>query len=475
EENPKKRPLELDWDEVIPSEDDDEPPQSIVILKTEPEPPPPPPPAAAAKSSEIIDADHARREDLLRLTDRDLEEKIQRVKTTKLQFGRKLHDNGAKLDESIKRFEEERERRKLRLCDCKVVSAFHKELSTLNHGDRQKMRFNRESSLKGRQKGRSSSRKWPFVSSSSRSSNGGKNVFSYSDKKGRTSSIYPFYDTSTSMPSCNADNLKDAKIYYPSRDDPESVEISYKDIDCLTPEAFLKSPVMNFYIRYIQQATPKNRQDWDYHFFSTYFYRKLKQAVSYKGCDKDTHFAKFRRWWKGVNIFQKAYVFIPIHDDLHWSLVIICIPDKEEESGPIILHLDSLGLHCSKSIFSNIRNYMREEWNYLNQEVAPSCLPIADQVWKQLPGKIIDKRITVPQQKNEYDCGLFVLYFMERFIDEAPERLKKKDLAMFGKQWFKPEEASNLREKIRSILIEEFQIACISESNSPSSSSVAPA
>lgn len=36
----------------------------------------------------------------------------------------------------------------------------------------------------------------------------------------------------------------------------------------------------------------------------------------------------------------------------------------------------------------------------------------------------------VPQQKNEYDCGLFVLYFMERFIEGAPERLKSKDLAM---------------------------------------------
>lgn len=36
----------------------------------------------------------------------------------------------------------------------------------------------------------------------------------------------------------------------------------------------------------------------------------------------------------------------------------------------------------------------------------------------------------VPQQKNEYDCGLFVLYFIKRFMEEAPERLKKKDLAM---------------------------------------------
>lgn len=36
----------------------------------------------------------------------------------------------------------------------------------------------------------------------------------------------------------------------------------------------------------------------------------------------------------------------------------------------------------------------------------------------------------VPQQKNDYDCGLFVLYFIERFMEEAPERLKMKDLDM---------------------------------------------
>lgn len=28
---------------------------------------------------------------------------------------------------------------------------------------------------------------------------------------------------------------------------------------------------------------------------------------------KNARFAKLRRWLKGVNIFQKAYVFLPIH------------------------------------------------------------------------------------------------------------------------------------------------------------------
>lgn len=271
-----------------------------------------------------------------------------------------------------------------------------------------------------------------------------------------------------------AEHMKDAKISYPSRDDPASVEIAYKDMDCLAPEAFLTSPIMNFYIRYIRlQASPANKVTCDYHFFNTFFYKKLEQAISYKGSDKESFFVKFRRWWKGVNIFEKAYILIPIHDDLHWSLVIICFPDKKDESGPIILHLDSLGFHCSSTVFSNIKSYLKEEWRFMNQEVVPTDFPIPDRIWKHLDRRIEDKIIAVPQQKNDYDCGLFVLFFMERFIQEAPERLKKRDLAMFGKKWFRPEEASDLRKKIRAILMDEFQNAFksghISESSSLSS------
>ncbi|KAM7518882.1 hypothetical protein LguiB_017844 [Lonicera macranthoides] len=132
------------------------------------------------------------------------------------------------------------------------------------------------------------------------------------------------------------------------------------------------------------------------------------------------------------------------------------MPDKEEELGPIILHLDSLGLHDSTSIFVNIKRFLKEEWNYLKGE-APSELPIADRIWKNLPRRIGEKIIEVPQHTNEYDSGLFVLSFMERFIEEAPERLKKIDYTMFGRQWFRPQEASDLRQKIRSLLVKEFK------------------
>lgn len=101
---------------------------------------------------------------------------------------------------------------------------------------------------------------------------------------------------------------------------------------------------------------------------------------------------------------------------------------------------------------------MVEEWKFLRQGEVPD-LPISDKIWENLPRRIGENIIEVPQQRNEYDCGLFVLFFMERFIEEVHRRLKREDFTMFGQRWFKPEEASCLRMKIRRILEEEFKNA----------------
>ncbi|VFQ59464.1 unnamed protein product [Cuscuta campestris] len=252
------------------------------------------------------------------------------------------------------------------------------------------------------------------------------------------------------------EGTKDMKLYYPSRDDPDPIELCYSDMNCLAPEEYLSSTIMNFYIRYLQLTkSMSNIGGCNYHFFNTYFYSKLKEAILNKN-DRESSFEKLRRWWKGINLFEKAYIFLPIHESLHWSLVIICIPDKEDESGPIVLHLDSLMLHSSKPILKNTKRFLVEEWKFSKSELH---LQIPDNIWDELPDIIEEKEIEVPQQKNDYDCGPFVLFFIERFIDEVPGRLKRKDLGMFGKKWFKPQEASNLRQRLKSILAEEFKKA----------------
>uniref|UniRef100_A0A453RGJ8 Ubiquitin-like protease family profile domain-containing protein n=2 Tax=Aegilops tauschii subsp. strangulata TaxID=200361 RepID=A0A453RGJ8_AEGTS len=248
------------------------------------------------------------------------------------------------------------------------------------------------------------------------------------------------------------------KIYYPSSEHSNSIELSHDDIKCLEPESLLSSTIMNFYIMYLQGPMSSiSTQRGKYHIFNTYFFKKLEALKS--KVDKPSYFLNLRRWWKGIDIFQKPYILFPVHADTHWSLVIICMPAKEDQSGPIILHLDSLKFHNSRLIFSVVERFLKQEWNYLKENGSLAECPIRETVWKKLPHKIEKKPIAVPQQENEFDCGLFVLYYMQRFIEEAPERLHKKDLSMFGKTWFQPEEASALRKKMKTLLHQLFEEA----------------
>lgn len=535
EEERKKRKLELNWDQLLPSTDEE--PLAELVVTT---------------NNSNNDQQHSQREEIKHMSDAKLNILIHRQIKNLENFGRTLPDKGVKLRAYMKLLEDEREHRKLQRLEkdadghekakqssnsgasngcrqeapssdfipqssfashfCKkmkqnttdhgTINSSEKELSDLSPFDCHKNKENGNYSKKGRHKSKVKSRGFPFPGPQTIRVDRDECNLPNGDQKGRASPNISLCSIGANLSRCFS-KKRDApevqtsndsmhkkeqtivlvdeeesqlpetmeqeelancsevtKIYYPSRNDPESVEICHSDIDCLAPEAFLSSTVMNFYIRHLQQrASPAGSRQCDYHFFNTYFYKKLKEAVDKKS-DRGTFFVKFRRWWRGLNIFQKAYVLLPIHEDLHWSLVIICIPDKHDELGPIILHLDSLGLHCSRSIFNNIKSFLIEEWNYLNQGTAPpDDLPLSDRIWKNLPRRIDEEIITVPQQKNDYDCGIFVLYFMERFIEAVPERLKRKDLAMFGKQWFKPEEASQLRGKIQKLILKEFKDA----------------
>ena len=47
-----------------------------------------------------------------------------------------------------------------------------------------------------------------------------------------------------------------------------------------------------------------------------------------------------------VDLFKYRFVFVPIHDHLHWSLAIVCNAGnpvaQDQPNAPFILHLDSL-------------------------------------------------------------------------------------------------------------------------------------
>ncbi|KAG0590484.1 hypothetical protein KC19_1G103000 [Ceratodon purpureus] len=248
------------------------------------------------------------------------------------------------------------------------------------------------------------------------------------------------------------------RIAYPSRTDPQAVEILASDIQRLDPLEFLNDTIIDFYIKYIQSEFLSLEGGRRFHFFNSFFYKKLSGIVGKKSVwpaqktKKVADLSQLRKWTRGINIFEKDYLFIPVHDKLHWSLAIICFPNHGPGSASgcerCILHLDSMTCgHDSSTVFRLIRSYLVEEGALMEGDDSIKTLTCSN---------IPAKKVPVPLQENESDCGLFLLHYIRKFVESAPKKLKMSDvenrlgdIGLFGRQWFFPIEASSLRTSIQ--------------------------
>lgn len=111
---------------------------------------------------------------------------------------------------------------------------------------------------------------------------------------------------------------------------------------------------------------------------------------------------------------------------------------------PCISHMDSIkGSH--RGVENCIKCYLWEEW----KERSSNRAEYISIKFKNL----LFIRLEVPQQENSYDCGLFMLHYMELFMNQAPSSFNQ--LTNFiSKDWFYPTEASLKRARIKRLIVE---------------------
>ncbi|XP_010530649.1 PREDICTED: probable ubiquitin-like-specific protease 2A isoform X2 [Tarenaya hassleriana] len=246
-------------------------------------------------------------------------------------------------------------------------------------------------------------------------------------------------------------------IIYP-QGDPDAMLISKRDIDFLQPESFVNDTIIDFYIRYLKDQIQTEEQ-CRFHFFNCFFFRKLANIDrgSRSTSRGQEAFERVQKWTKNVDLFGKDYIFIPVNFNLHWSLIVIChlgeavhFKDVEAHNAqrvPCILHMDSIkGSHRGlKSIFPS---YLAEEWKerHGNNKTDDSARILNLQF---IP-------LQVPQQQNSFDCGLFLLHYLELFLRQAPANFNpsiiSKSTSFLTREWFPPAEASLKRGYIRELL-----------------------
>ncbi|GMI64890.1 hypothetical protein HRI_000158300 [Hibiscus trionum] len=265
------------------------------------------------------------------------------------------------------------------------------------------------------------------------------------------------------------------KSYFPNFDEPfeeviypkgdfDAVSISKRDVDLLQPETFVNDTIIDFYIKYLKnQIQPDERQR--FHFFNSFFFRKLADLDKDPSSISDGRaaFLRVHKWTRKLDIFGKDYIFIPVNFNLHWSLLVIChlgevATFKDEDLSksskvPCILHMDSIkGNHAG--LKNLVQSYLWEEWKERHKETS-----------EDLSSKFLNLRfvsLELPQQENSFDCGLFLLHYLELFLAEAPPNFNPFKITKFSNflnlDWFPPTEASLKRTLIQKLIFELLEV-----------------
>uniref|UniRef100_A0AAQ4QF97 SUMO specific peptidase 3b n=1 Tax=Gasterosteus aculeatus aculeatus TaxID=481459 RepID=A0AAQ4QF97_GASAC len=178
--------------------------------------------------------------------------------------------------------------------------------------------------------------------------------------------------------------------------------LTMDDLGTLYGQNWLNDQIMNMYGDLVMDSVPEK-----VHFFNSFFYDKLRT----KGYDG------VKRWTKNVDIFQKDLLLIPIHLEVHWSLVSVDIPRRA------ITYFDSqrtLNRRCPKHIFK-----------YLQAEAIKKDQQDFLTGWKGF------FKMNVGRQNNDSDCGAFVLQYCKCLALGQPFIFGQQDMPRLRRQMYK--------------------------------------
>ncbi|KAL0772917.1 hypothetical protein Bca101_038068 [Brassica carinata] len=249
------------------------------------------------------------------------------------------------------------------------------------------------------------------------------------------------------------------EVIYP-KGDPYVVSICKSDVDLLQPETFVNDTIIDFYINYLKNQIQGEERP-RLHFFNSFLFRKLADLDKDPSsiADGKATFLRVRKWTRKVDMFGKDYIFVPVNFNLHWSLIIICHPGEvanctgldfdDSTKVPCILHMDSVkGSHAG--LENLVQSYLCEEWKERHKGTSDD-----------ISTRFMNLRfvsLEVPQQENSYDCGLFLLHYLELFLAEAPQNFSPFKIHNASNflylNWFPPAEASSKRTLIEKLIFE---------------------
>uniref|UniRef100_A0A8D0EVD4 SUMO specific peptidase 7 n=1 Tax=Strix occidentalis caurina TaxID=311401 RepID=A0A8D0EVD4_STROC len=275
-------------------------------------------------------------------------------------------------------------------------------------------------------------------------------------------------------------------IVYPPPPAKGGLGVTREDLECLEYGEFLNDVIIDFYLKYLLlEKAPKHLADRT-HIFSSFFYKCLTRTEKNSEGDLKVSAAqrrhrRVRTWTRHINIFSKDYIFVPVNEESHWYIAVVCFPWLEEamyedcphqnslyhqpqESPlwsetsvvlvmkdynnlfvfvvyrPCILILDSLKAGSVQKTVQVLREYLEVEWEAkrkTHREFNKSTM--------------IDLCPRVPKQDNSSDCGVYLLQYVESFFQNPIVNFEQP---LHLENWFPRQVIRTKREEIRDLILQ---------------------
>uniref|UniRef100_A0A668UQK2 Ubiquitin-like protease family profile domain-containing protein n=1 Tax=Oreochromis aureus TaxID=47969 RepID=A0A668UQK2_OREAU len=271
---------------------------------------------------------------------------------------------------------------------------------------------------------------------------------------------------------CSA-GLVSRLIQYPVAPCKGRITVTKEDLACLDAGEFLNDVIIDFYLKYLLLEGVGSSVAERSHVFSSFFYKQLSRR------DRHTRHQRVKTWTRHVDIFTKDFLFVPVNQEAHWYLVVVCFPGLEEaryeefqrRAGELTWFLSqwlnesclvALVMFSRASLMGTRRlvfalfSYLQVEWEVRRK----SPRLFTSDTMKSFNCK-------VPQQDNSSDCGLYLLQYVESFLQNPVVHF---DIPLRLESWFPRQRARQKRDEIRSLIMSLHQSQLKEEEPKPSPS-----
>ncbi|XP_040057793.2 sentrin-specific protease 7 isoform X3 [Gasterosteus aculeatus] len=295
------------------------------------------------------------------------------------------------------------------------------------------------------------------------------------------------------------------------------ITVTMEDLRCLDCGHFLNDVIIDFYLKYLLQNASAALGE-RCHIFSSFFYKQLtrrdnaSEGVTSDSDQRQKRHQRVKTWTRHVDIFEKDFLFVPVNQEAHWYLVLICFPGLDEAksetwSGPdgesrdreaargsespndsqqtpgTSIHEDGLDTETEKPSDDSTKEpspgpvSCTEQTCQKRSVSKRPCILIMDslklslheRVFKLLrdylqaewevrrgstrdfsPDQMQSSHCKVPLQDNSSDCGLYLLQYVESFLKDPVVHF---DLPLHLQKWFPRQQVRRKRDEIRDLVL----------------------